>query len=157
PGLRSSRRSRSELRHPRGAEALRVRLGRPKHLVDRTSVGTMIAIRPRSKGALGLAHPHVLERRLGDIFITGLTALIPAGLALTVTIALPHASLPIVLAVIAAAVGVVALVAYSRLEVTVTLVLLYLVLLDGPVKLLTSTREVTAAVPGVLSIAVRWG
>jgi hypothetical protein len=117
----------------------------------------MIAFRPRSQGALGPGYTHVLERRFGDIFITGLTALIPAGLALTVTIALPHASLPIVLAVIAAAVGVVALVTYSRLEVTVTLVLLYLALLDGPVKLLTGTREVTAAIPDVLIIAVSAG
>jgi hypothetical protein len=117
----------------------------------------MTAIRPRPFGALAFGHPHVREQRRADFVLTALTALIPAGLGLTVTIALPHASLLLVLAVIAGAVGVVALVAYSRLEVTVTLVLLYLALLDGPVKMLISTREATAGIPDVLIIAVSAG
>jgi len=62
-----------------------------------------------------------------------------------------------VLAVIAGALGVVALVTYSRLEVTVTLVLLYYLLLDGPVKGLISSREATALIPDVLIIAVSAG
>jgi hypothetical protein len=115
----------------------------------------MTAIRPF--GALALGHPHVREQRRADFVLTALTVLIPAALGLTVTIVLPHASLLLVLAVIAGAVGVVALVAYSRLEVTVTLVLLYLALLDGPVKMLISTREATAGIPDVLIIAVSVG
>jgi hypothetical protein len=117
----------------------------------------MTAIRPRPFGALALGHPHVREQRRADFVVTALTALIPAGLALTVTVAFPHASLLLVLGMIAGALGVVALVAYGRLEVTVTLVLLYLALLDGPVKMLISTREATAAIPDVLIIAVSAG
>jgi hypothetical protein len=117
----------------------------------------MTAIRPRSFGAVALGHPHVREQRRADFVVTALTALIPSGLALTVTIAFPHASLPLVLAAIAGALGVVALVAYARLEVTVTLVLLYLLLLDGPVKMFIGSREATAAVPDILIIAVSAG
>jgi hypothetical protein len=117
----------------------------------------MTAIRPRPFGALALGHPHVREQRRADFLVTALTALIPAGLALTVTVAFPHASLLLVLGMIAGALGVVALVAYGRLEVTVTLVLLYLALLDGPVKMLIGSREATAAIPDVLIIAVSAG
>jgi hypothetical protein len=117
----------------------------------------MTAIGQRSVGALALGHPHVRAQRRADFLLTVLMALIPAGLALGVTIALPHASLPLVLAVIAGALAVVTLVMYSRLEVTVTLVLLYLALLDGPIKMLTSTREATAVIPDVLIIAVSVG
>lgn len=117
----------------------------------------MTAIRPRPFGALALGHPHVREQRRADFFVTALTALIPAGLALTVTVAFPHASLLLVLGMIAGALGVVALVTYARLEVTVTFVLLYLALLDGPVKMLIGSREATAAIPDVLIIAVSAG
>lgn len=117
----------------------------------------MTAIGQRAFGALAPGHPHVRAQRRADFVLTALMALIPAVLALAVTIALPHASLFLVLAVIAGALGVVALVAYSRLEVTVTLVLLYLALLDGPVKMLTSTREATAVIPDILIIAVTAG
>jgi hypothetical protein len=117
----------------------------------------MTEIRQRAFGAFALGHPHVREQRRADFVLTALTAVIPAGLALTVTIVLPHASLLLVLAVIAGALGVVALVTYSRLEVTVTIVLLYLALLDGPVKMLVSSREATAGIPDILIIAVSAG
>jgi hypothetical protein len=118
----------------------------------------MSSMRQRWAGGHGVAvHPVVLERRLGDLLLTGLTALIPAVLALAVTVAFPHASLPVVLAVIAGALVVVALVVCSRLEVTVTAVLLYLLLFEGPVKMLTSQREVTRTLADVLIVAVCLG
>jgi len=117
----------------------------------------MTGIRPRPFGAIAFGHPHVREQRRADFLQTALTALIPAGLALTVTVVFPHASLLLVLGAIAGAVGVVALVGYGRLEVTVTLVLIYLALLDGPVKMLIGSREATAAIPDVLIIAVSAG
>ncbi len=116
----------------------------------------MSAFRPGSRAVLP-GHPDVIERRLSDLFVTGLSALIPAALALAVTIALPSASLLLVLAVIAGAIGIVALIVCARLEVTVTLVLLYLGLLDGPVKLLTNTRELTASISDVIILAVCLG
>ncbi|MCW3030181.1 MAG: hypothetical protein JWM66_314 [Solirubrobacterales bacterium] len=117
----------------------------------------MNAFRPGWRSASGPGHPYVTERRLADLALTGLSALIPAALALGVTIALPSASLTLVLALIAGAIGIVALIVCTRLEVTVTLVALYLGLLDGPVKLFTNTREVTAAISDVLIVAICLG
>ncbi len=117
----------------------------------------MSFIRQRRLGGPGGVHPAVLERRLGDLLTTGLTALIPAALALAVTVGFPHVGLPIALAIIAGGLGVVALVVCSRLEVTVTLVLLYLLLVDGPVKMLTSQREATRVLADVVILAVCLG
>jgi hypothetical protein len=108
-------------------------------------------------GVLETFHPAVLERRFSDLLTTGITALIPAVLALAVTIAFPQASLPMALAVIAGALAVVALVVCSRLEVTVTLILVYLLMIDGPVKMLTSQREVTRTLGDLVILAVCLG
>jgi O-antigen ligase len=117
----------------------------------------MNTVRQRRSGALALPHPSVLDRRLSDMLLTGLTALLPTGLALAVVVGFPHASLPIVLGIIAGAIGIVALVVCSRLEVTVTLVLIYLLLLDGPIKMLTSQREATRTFADVVILAVCLG
>ncbi len=114
----------------------------------------MNAPRLRSPAAVGMVHPVVLERRIRDILLVALSALIPAAVALAITVSFPQASLPLVLGIIAGAVGVVALIVSGRLEVTVALVVLYLGLLDGPVKLFLGSREVTASVQDVLILAV---
>jgi hypothetical protein len=117
----------------------------------------MSAIPQRRHGALGAVHPAVLERRLRDLLMTGLAAVIPAALALAVTVGFPQADLAIVLAIIAGALGVVTLVVCARLEITVTVVLLYLLLIDGPVKMLTSQREATRTLADVFILAVCLG
>jgi hypothetical protein len=117
----------------------------------------MNAPRLRSPAAVGTIHPVVLERRLSDLLLIGLSALVPALIALGLTVALPHTSLPEVLAVIAAVVAIVALMASGRLDITVALVVLYLGLLDGPAKLLFGAREATAAMQDVLIFAVGAG
>lgn len=114
----------------------------------------MSAIRQRLDAAPGLVHPAVLERRLSDLAVTGLTALVPAGLALLITVGFPSITLPAALAVIAGAIGLVALVMCSRLEITVTGILLYLLLIDGPVKMLTSQREETRLLADAVILAV---
>jgi hypothetical protein len=117
----------------------------------------MNAIRPRSRAALGPVHPYVVERRLTDWLTVGLMALIPAALALAATIGFPDMSLPLALALVAAALGVVALMMTSRLEVTATLVVLYLGLIDGPAKLLSSSHEAAASLQDVIIAAVCLG
>ena len=111
----------------------------------------------RPSGATGVVHPAVLDRRVRELLLIGLTALIPAVIALGITVELPNTSLLLVLAVILGALGIVALMVSSRLEVTVALLALYLLLLDGPVKLLIGSQEVTAAVPNLLIVAVSAG
>lgn len=104
------------------------------------------------------AHPVVLDRRLRDLLVFWLAGvLLPAALALGVTIAFPHLSLTIVLAALAAVIAVVALVKTTRLEVSVTILGIYLLVLDGPVKLGLGAHEETAAVPDILIGAVCLG
>ncbi len=106
-----------------------------------------------STGVGGL-HPAVLDRRITDLRRLIVAGVIPAALALGITVALPNTSLMLVLAIIAGALAVVALMANSRLEATVTVLAIYLGLLDGPVKLGIGSHEATAAVPNVLIVAV---
>jgi hypothetical protein len=115
----------------------------------------MSALRSRARAPLPLGHTFVLERRLNDLLLTGMTALVPAVLALAITIGLlPKVSLLVVLAAIAGLLALVTLVVCSRLEVTVMLLVLYIVLIDGPVKLLSSSRELTAPIEDFFILAI---
>jgi hypothetical protein len=114
----------------------------------------MSAIGQRRGGALGLAHPAVLERRMGDMLVTGLTALVPAGLALAITLGFPTVGLPVALGIIVGAVALFALVLCTRLEISVTMILIYIMMIDGPVKMLTSYREETRLLADVTILAV---
>ncbi len=107
-------------------------------------------------GSQGL-HPVVLDRRIGDFVKLALAALIPAALALAITIELPSGDLALTVGVIASAIGVVALMVSTRLEVTVAALAFYLLMLDGPVKLLLGAHELTAGIPNVLILAVCLG
>jgi hypothetical protein len=117
----------------------------------------MISSNLRLSGAQGGVHPVVLDRRLRDLFKVALSALIPAVLALAITAKLPARDLPVVLGVIVAVIGIVALMVSSRLEVTVALLALYLGMFDGPVKLLFGAHEALAAIPDVLLLAICLG
>ncbi|HTB71291.1 MAG TPA: hypothetical protein VK707_09945 [Solirubrobacteraceae bacterium] len=117
----------------------------------------MSALRPRAASVGGSIHPAVLDRRIRDATLIGLSALIPACLALGLAIALPKTSVLVVLVAIVGVVGVVALIVSSRLEVTVLLLGIYLGLLDGPVKLGIGRSEATAAARNVLILAVALG
>jgi hypothetical protein len=111
----------------------------------------------RPSGGAGAVHPVVLDRRIRDLALLGVAGLVPAALALGITIALPNTSLLVVLAAIAAAIGIVALIGNSRLQVTVTLLAVYLGLFDGPIKLGIGRSETTAAIRNVLIGAVCLG
>jgi hypothetical protein len=117
----------------------------------------MSASQMRPSGALGANHPAVSDRRRRDLGLTVLTAVIPALIALGVTVALPHTSLVVVLAAIGAVLGIVVLMINSRLEVTIALLAFYLLMLDGPVKLLFPAHEETAALPNILIVAISAG
>jgi hypothetical protein len=117
----------------------------------------MNAAQQRARGPLAPVHPYLLERRMRDIFNTALLALIPAGLAFAVTIAFPHASLLVALGIIAGLVGIVALIVCGRLEVTVTVMLLFLLLIFDPLKMFTSSREAIAPLEDIVILAVSLG
>jgi hypothetical protein len=111
----------------------------------------------RAPGALGGGHPVVLDRRLRELALVTVSFVIPALLALAITVELPAHDLPEVLGAIAIVIGIVALILSSRLEVTVVLLGLYLGLLDGPIKLTSGAREVGSAIPNILILAVCLG
>jgi hypothetical protein len=117
----------------------------------------MNASQPRSPAAGRASHPAVLDRRVRELWQSALVAVIPALIALGVTVALPGTSLVLALGVIVAALGIVTLMVYSRLEVTVMLLGFYLLMLDGPVKLALPGHELTSGLPDVFMIAIGAG
>ncbi len=111
----------------------------------------------RLTGGPGGVHPTILGRRASDLAAVALAGVIPAVVGLAVTIALPDVSLAAVLAAIAAVLLVVWLMRCTNVTLTATLLVLYLGLLDGPVKLAIGAHEVTASVRNVLILAVCLG
>lgn len=117
----------------------------------------MSARAPELWGPSGLGHPIVRERRAHDLLAQTLAVVIPAALALALTLAFPGTNVLVVLAAIVGVLAVVALTCSTRLLFTTTVVTIYLLLLDGPVKLGLGGREVTATVPDLLLGAVCLG
>ena len=78
-----------------------------------------------------------------------------SSLAVGIAVALPHPSYALLFAAAAGAVGLVVLIGGKRLDVKVAVLALYLLMLDGPVKLLAgSGREATSGARDVLIVAV---
>ncbi len=105
----------------------------------------MTMLRPRLAGAPASVHPAVLSRRMRDRLLLGFVGAVVITVALAITIAEPKPNLTLMVALSAATLGILALLMISRYEVTVTLVILYLGLLDGPVKLLSASQAASAA------------
>ena len=108
-------------------------------------------------GRIPAVHREVVRRRLGDVLVTGATALVPAVTALAITISFPHTSLLLALAIIAGVVGIFTLMSLSRLEVAVTLVVIYYGVFNGPVKLFFGGREITSSIQDIVVLAVAAG
>jgi hypothetical protein len=102
------------------------------------------------------AHPAVAARRRRDLTITAVTGLVALGLALAIATAVHQPSLAIAGGIVLATLVVFALIVSPRYEVTITIVVLYLGLLDGPVKLLTASRS-ASTLRNVLVLAVLVG
>jgi hypothetical protein len=98
----------------------------------------------------------VRRRRAGARAQTLLALALALALALGVSVATPRPNLLLALVLLLGAVGVVALAIGSRLELSVTLLALYLGLLDGPVKLL-SASQAASSVRDILIAAVSLG
>lgn len=105
---------------------------------------------------LGGTHPAVLNRRMHDILILALTVLVPLAIGLGITVAYPHPNPFLVLGGIIGVAGVTALLLSTRYEVTLTVLFLYLGLLDGPIKLLAKSTA-ASGLRDVLIIAIVLG
>jgi hypothetical protein len=110
----------------------------------------------RLAGSGAGAHPALASRRMHDVLLTGSTGLIALMIAMGISLEVPKPNAVLVGAFIVGTVGILALMISTRYEVTLTLVVLYLGLLDGPVKLLSASTAASAA-RDVLIFAVAIG
>lgn len=111
----------------------------------------------RMSGPIGGAHPVVLNRRIRELVLIGASALIPLALGLAISIAVPNPSFLLLLALAVGGLGIVALMASPNYAMTLTIVVLYLGLLEGPVKLGSGAHATAAVVRDVLIAAISLG
>jgi hypothetical protein len=111
---------------------------------------------PRLAGPDAGAHPALLSRRFHDLTLAAVTGLIALGLALAITLAVPHPNIARVAAIIVGGLVVFVLLVSPRYTVTVTILVVYLGLLDGPVKLLTASQS-ASSVRNILTLAIALG
>jgi hypothetical protein len=102
-------------------------------------------------------HPAVLNARLRQTILVGAAGVIPLVISLGIAVAVPKPNVALALALALGALGIVVLVGNSRLEVTVTILALYLGMFDGPVKLLTGGHELATGFRDVLIFAISLG
>lgn len=111
---------------------------------------------PPSIGRLGGPYPVVRGRRMHDLLLAAVTGLIPLGLGLAITLSSPHPNWLLIFGILIGLALVAALLLSRRYDVTLTLLALYLGLIDGPVKL-ESASKVSSGVRDVLIVAVALG
>lgn len=110
-------------------------------------------------GGVGWVHPHVLAERARERLLLAVSIVVPLVLALAVSVAMPKPSLVNVAVLAALTVGVLAVVMLmcsTRYAVSVGLLVLYLGLLDGPIKL-KSASEGASGIRNILIIAISIG
>jgi hypothetical protein len=112
---------------------------------------------PRSSPPAGGMHPAVLNRRLRDLLLIGATGLVTVLIGMGVSVQMAHPNFLLVFGIMVGAIGIATLVLNSRLEVTVTIVALYLGLLEGPVKLGSGGHELASVSRDVVIFAVALG
>jgi hypothetical protein len=95
-----------------------------------------------------------MPSRRREAVVLGLVGAACIAVSLAITVAMPHASVALLIGAAAGLVGIYVLMTNPRLEVTVALLVVYLGLLDGPVKLGTGGHEAASVVRDVLIFAV---
>ena len=117
----------------------------------------MAAYRPRLSSPVAGAQPAVLNRRVRDLLLVGVTGLVPLVIALGITREVRNPNIPLTLGLMVAALGVVMLLLSTRYAVTLALIALYLGLFEGPVKLGSGGGSAASASRDVLIFAVSLG
>jgi hypothetical protein len=114
---------------------------------------------PSLADRVGWGHPDVLGRRARERLLLCLTMLVPLILALAISVEMPKPNLESVVVVVGMVLGVAgvfALMISSRYTVTLTILALYLGLLDGPIKL-GSASKVASGFRDILIVAIGLG
>ncbi len=107
-------------------------------------------------GLTGGIKPTAVRRQTRDIVLPGVAGLVATLVALGISLSVSNPNILLFFALVLGGLGVVALMVIPRLEVTVTILALYLGLVDGPVKLL-SANQAASSVRDVLIAAVSIG
>ncbi len=94
-------------------------------------------------GPLG-GHPAVVSRRREELLLAVLSVLVPLAVTLAVAVKVPDPNVFLALGLIAGLLGLVALAASARYEVTLTLLVVYFGLFDGVIKLETANQLVSS-------------
>ncbi len=116
----------------------------------------MSAGTPEPIGRLGGPHPVVRGRRLHDLMLGAASLLVPVALGLAITLSSPHPNPLLILGLMVGVALVVVLLVSRRYEITLTVLALYLGLIDGPVKLEAASKA-SSGVRDVLIIAIGLG
>jgi hypothetical protein len=116
----------------------------------------MSALQGRFAGPAG-THPVVASRRRRHAALLVASALIPLAVAMGISVSQANGSILLWVGLVIGVVGTVVLIAYPRLEISVLVVMLYLGLLDGPVKLGSGGHESASVVRDVAIYAVATG
>lgn len=113
---------------------------------------------PQPRLAIPVAGGHraVREGRIHDLLIVAATGLLPLLLALAVAREVPKPNAVLAIGLIVGALGIVWLLVSTRYELTIGVLVLYLGLLDGPIKLLSGSQA-ASAIRNVLIVAVGLG
>ncbi len=111
----------------------------------------------RLSGQGGGVHPVVHSRRLKDRALLVASIVTPVVLGLVISIQVQKPSILFLLAGVAGVLAIVALMSSPRYEVTLTVVALYLGLLEGPVKLGSGGHASASVVRDVLIFSVSIG
>jgi hypothetical protein len=117
----------------------------------------MSVSQPRSPSPSGGLHPAVLERRVHELLLIGVTGTVLLTIAVVIA---THAGAPSAPEIVAAMLGaslVLVLLTSTRYELTLALIALYLGLLDGPVKLVTGGGPAASVSRDVLIFAISLG
>jgi len=99
---------------------------------------------PRLAGGLGGDHPAVASRRHDEWLLSAIIAIVPLVLAVAVAVAVPDPNFFLALGITVGMLGLVALAASARYEVTLTFLVLYFGLVDGVIKLETANQMVSS-------------
>lgn len=94
--------------------------------------------------ALGGSHPAISSRRRQQLLVSGVGAGLPLLLAIAIATRVPEPNFFLAAGLLVGLLGLVALAASARYEVTLTVLVLYLGLVDGVIKLKTNSEMVSS-------------
>jgi hypothetical protein len=106
------------------------------------------------RSAVPAVHPLVRRRRISDLLVRVLGLGLAIGLSLELATSVAKPNLPLTFGLVVGLAGLITLMGNSRLEVTVTILAVYLGCLDGPLKGFGGGGTLTAVVRDVLIFAV---